>query len=152
MAICCISFHPCRSIRKQIWPSHKNGHGQPSVIIWTNLVVLEYPMLYSKFKGHWLLDSEGGDMWMFLPYMGLEAILIMWPGIFKQISSQHIMKASYEIWLQTALRLVGKEVWQWWIWVTLDKGQWMTLTLRCHKSSFTYLFDFLYQISPYRLR
>ena len=49
MTIRCISFHPCRSIRKQIWPCHKNHQGQPSVIIWTNLVVLEYPMLYTKF-------------------------------------------------------------------------------------------------------
>ena len=30
---CCISFHPWRSIRKQIWPCHKNGQGQASVII-----------------------------------------------------------------------------------------------------------------------
>ena len=29
---CCISFHPCRHIRKQIWPCHKNGQGQPRVI------------------------------------------------------------------------------------------------------------------------
>ena len=28
--------------RKQIWPCHKNGHSQPSAIIWTNLVVYTY--------------------------------------------------------------------------------------------------------------
>ena len=50
MTICCINFHPCRSIRKQIWPCHKNGLGQLSVIIWTNLVVPKYPMLYTKFQ------------------------------------------------------------------------------------------------------
>ena len=44
MTICCINFHQCRSIRKQIWPCHKNGHGhgQPNVIILTNLVVHMY--------------------------------------------------------------------------------------------------------------
>ena len=30
-----ISCHPYRSIRKQIYPRHKNGQGQPRVIIWT---------------------------------------------------------------------------------------------------------------------
>ena len=52
MTICCINFHLCRSIRKQIWPCHKNGQGQPSVIVWTNLVVPEYLMLYTKFQCH----------------------------------------------------------------------------------------------------
>ena len=28
-----------KHFRKQIWLCHKNGHGQPSSIIWTNLVV-----------------------------------------------------------------------------------------------------------------
>ena len=49
MTICCISFHPCRSITKLIQLCHKNGQGQPSVIIWTYLVVLEYLVLYTKF-------------------------------------------------------------------------------------------------------
>ena len=70
MTICCISFHPCRSIRKQIWPNHKNGQGQSSVIIGTNLVVLEYPMLYSRFQCHRPLSSEEGDFSRFLPYTG----------------------------------------------------------------------------------
>ena len=38
---------PCKSIRK-LWPGHKHGQGQPSVIIWINLVVLEYPILIKK--------------------------------------------------------------------------------------------------------
>ena len=85
MTICCISFHPCRSITKQIWPCHKSGQGQPSVIIWANLVVLEYPMLYTKFQGHRPLGSEEGDFWKFLQYMGLEAISVIWRGTFKHI-------------------------------------------------------------------
>ena len=73
MTLCCISFHTC--IRKQILPCHGNGHDQPSVIIWINLVVLENLMLSTKFQGHRTLSSREGDFWRFLPYIGLEAIL-----------------------------------------------------------------------------
>ena len=43
----------------------------------------------------------------------------------------------------------GKEVWKCWIYVTLGKVQWMTLTLSCNKSSFTRLYVHLY--SPQRV-
>ena len=42
----------------QIWPCRKIGQGQPSVIIWANLVVLEDPMLHAKFQGHRPLGSS----------------------------------------------------------------------------------------------
>ena len=45
-----LNFLPYKSIRDQIWPCCKIGQGQPRVIIWTNFVVLEYPMLHTKFK------------------------------------------------------------------------------------------------------
>ena len=116
MTICWINFHPCRSIRKQIWPCHKNGHGQPSVIIWTNLVVLEYLMLYTKFQGHQSLGSEEGDLWQFLPYMGLEASLVMWPGTFEQIfiptshgGSIWNLASNYQVFF------LGKEILKCWI-------------------------------------
>ena len=48
------------------------------------LVVLDYPMLYTKFQGHRALGSEE-DFWRFLRYMGLEAILVMWPRTVEQI-------------------------------------------------------------------
>ena len=35
-----------------IWPCGTKGQGQPRVIIWTILIVLEYPMLHTKFQGH----------------------------------------------------------------------------------------------------
>ena len=44
-----------------------------------------YLMLYNKFQGHRPLGSTEGDFWRFLQYMGLEAILVMWPGIFEKI-------------------------------------------------------------------
>ena len=92
----CISFHPCRSIiKKQIWPCHKNVHGQPSVIIWTNLVVLEYPLLYTKFQGHRPLGSEEGDFWMFLLHMGLKPSWSSDPEYLNKFSSQLHMKFGF---------------------------------------------------------
>ena len=79
----CFTFFPYKSIREQIWPCHKVGQGQPRVIIWTNLVVLEHLMLHTKFQGH-LPFGSGEDFKFFLPYMGMAAILVMWPGPFEQ--------------------------------------------------------------------
>ena len=59
------------------------SQGQPSVIIWTNLVVLPYTMLHTKFQGHWSIGS-GEDLLRFLPYMGMAAMLVMWPRPFEQ--------------------------------------------------------------------
>ena len=77
MTICCINFHPCRSIRKQIWPCHKNGQGQLSVIIWTNLVVPEYPMLYTKFQVYQV--SRSSVSW-FRRRRFLKVFIICGPG------------------------------------------------------------------------
>ena len=43
---------PIQNIRDQMWPCCKIGQGQHRVIIWTNLIVLEQPMLHTKFQGH----------------------------------------------------------------------------------------------------
>ena len=50
-------FNLYKCSRKQIWPCLFKGQGQPKVIIWTNLEVLEYPMLYTGFQGHHFVDS-----------------------------------------------------------------------------------------------
>ena len=42
-------------------------------------------MLYTKFQGHQLLGSEEEDVWRIFPYIGLEAILVMWPETFEQM-------------------------------------------------------------------
>ena len=60
------------------------GQGQPRVIIWTKLVVLEHPMLHTKIQGHRPLGSGEEDFKRFLPYMGMAAIFVMWPGPFEQ--------------------------------------------------------------------
>ena len=61
------------------------GQGQPREIIWTILVVLTYTMLHTKFQGHQSIGSGEEDLLRFLPYMGMAAILVMWPGPFKQL-------------------------------------------------------------------
>ena len=60
------------------------GQGQPRVIIWTIFVVLPYTMLHTKFQGHWSIGSGEEDVLMFLPYMGMAAMLVMWPRPFEQ--------------------------------------------------------------------
>ena len=69
----------------QIWPYRKKGQGQPKVIIWTILVVLAYLMLHTKFQGHRPIGSGEEDFSRFLPYMGMAAMLVMWPGPFEQL-------------------------------------------------------------------
>ena len=80
----CFTFFPYKSIRDQIWPCRKICQGQPRVIIWTNLVILEHPMLHTKFQGHRSFGSGEDDFLRFLPYMGMAAILVMWPIPFEQ--------------------------------------------------------------------
>ena len=53
------------------------GQCQPRVIFLTNLVVLLYTMLRTKFQGHWSIGSGEEDFLRFLPYMGMAAILVM---------------------------------------------------------------------------
>ena len=77
-------FIPYKSIRDQNWPCLKKGQGQPRVIIWSNLVVFEHPMMHNKFQGHRPFGSRVEDFLSFLPYMGMPAILVMWPGPFEQ--------------------------------------------------------------------
>ena len=44
------TFSPYKCKREQIWPRHKKVKGQSTVIIWTNLVDLESPMLCTKIQ------------------------------------------------------------------------------------------------------
>ena len=58
------------------------GQGQTRDLIWTTLVVLTYMMLHTKFQGHWSIGSGEKDFLRFLPYMGMVAMLVMWPNSF----------------------------------------------------------------------
>ena len=59
-------------------------------------------MQHTKFQGHRPFGSGEEDFLRFLPYMGMAAILVMWPGPFEQTSFPHPMETPYEIWLQLA--------------------------------------------------
>ena len=59
----------------QIWPYHKKVKGHPSLIILTNLVDLESQMLYTRIQPQSFLSTGEEDFWVFLPYMGMAAIL-----------------------------------------------------------------------------
>ena len=50
-----------KSIRDQIWPCREIYQGQSRVIMWANLVVLEHPMMYTKFQGHRPFGSREED-------------------------------------------------------------------------------------------
>ena len=78
-------FFPYKSLCDEIWPWFTMGQGQPSVIIWTTLVKLPYTMLHTKFHGHWSIGSGEEDFLRFLPYMGMAAMLVMWPRPFEQL-------------------------------------------------------------------
>ena len=60
----------------QIWPCCKKVKGQPKIIIWPNLEDLVSPMTYicTKIQPQKFLGS-GEDFQVFLPYMGMVAIL-----------------------------------------------------------------------------
>ena len=75
-------FLPYKSLWNQIWPWCKIGQGQSRVIIWTTLVILAQTMPHTKFQGHRSIGSGGEDFLRFLPYMGMVAMLVMWPNSF----------------------------------------------------------------------
>ena len=58
VSIHCFTFFSYKSVRDQIWPCRKISQDQPSIIIWTNLVVCKHPMLHNKFQGPHLLIPE----------------------------------------------------------------------------------------------
>ena len=97
-----LPFLPYKSIRYQIWPCRKIGQGQPRVTIWINLVVLEHPMLHTKFQFHQPFGSGEEDFLRFLPYIWRPS----WScdqDCLNKLSFPHPMEAPYEIWLQLAL-------------------------------------------------
>ena len=67
----------------QIWPCPKKVKGQPRVIIWKSLVDLESMMLYTMIQPWSFLGSGEEEFYVFLPYMGMVAILIngLWPFV-----------------------------------------------------------------------
>ena len=143
-------FSPYKSIWDQIWPCRKVSQGQLRVIIWTNLVVLEHPMLHTKFQSHRPFGSREEDFYGVLPYMGMVAILVMWPGPFEQtfVPSSH---GGYK-WNLASIGFLKKNKIKCWIWVTLNQGQWMTLTFDIHIDSCNRLVNSIYQRWHHRIQ
>ena len=56
------------------------GQGQTRDLIGTTLVVPTYMILHNKFQGHGSIGSGAEDFLRFLPYMGMAAMLVMWPN------------------------------------------------------------------------
>ena len=76
----------------------------------------------------------------------------MWPGKFEQIFiPQTLWRLCMKFVFKQPSVFRGKEIWKCWIWVTLDDGQWMLLTLSSHKLSCIHLFDYMYRLSHYRI-
>ena len=90
------TLFPYKSIRDQIWPWRKIGQGQLSVIIWTNLEVLEYPMPQTNFQGHWPFSSREEDFLRFLQYWSCAIDHL------NKLAFPYSMEAPHEIWLQSA--------------------------------------------------
>ena len=138
----CFNFFPYKGIMDQIWSCHKIGQGQLRVIIWTNLVVFEYPMLLTNFQGHRHIGSREEECFMFLPYMAGPFEQTFVPPFHWDIKFGFNRPSGFS----------GKEVWKCWIWVTLDQGQWMTLTFDFHIGSCTHLVNCIYQPWHHRLQ
>ena len=87
---------------KAIWPYCKIGQGQPKVIIWTNYDGPKAPMPSQKVIGLLVLEKKIFEV--FLPYMGMVAILVPDPDCANKLSFPHPTEALYEIWLWPAQR------------------------------------------------
>ena len=90
-----IHLFPYKSISAQIWLCRKIGQSR-----WTNLVVLEYPMLHTKVQGHRHFGSGEEDF--------LKVYTAWWASwscdldrLYKH-SFPHPKEAPHEIWLQSA--------------------------------------------------
>ena len=60
-------------------------------------------MLHAKFHGHWSTDS-GEEVLKVLPYMGVVATWVMWPGQF-----EHIFVSDGYIWNMVTIGLLAFE-------------------------------------------
>ena len=147
---CYISFHPCRSIQKQIWPCHKNSNGQPKVIIWNIGSTREPDAAYQVSQSSApCLRRKRFLKFFIIIYMGM----VMWPGTFEQIFIPHI---SWRLYMKFGFKrpsgFWAKEDWKCWSWVTLDEVQWMTLIFDIHNGSCTHLVDWMYSLWYHRLQ
>ena len=128
---CCISCHPCRSIRKQIWPCHKNGQGQPRFIIWKNggSQVPDAVYQVSRSSASWFRKRRF-FLSFFLPYGHCHVTRKIWTNF--QFSTSH----GDSIWnLASIGPAVSEEkrfenVESEWSWTTVNEWPWVVIN--CH--------------------
>ena len=95
---------PIQSRKDQIWLCRKIGQGQLKVIFWTNLVVLEYPMLHTIFQGYRPFGSGEEDFFTIYRRGGhLSHVTCL-----NKLSFPHSMEAPYEIWLWVAKQFLRR--------------------------------------------
>ena len=79
------TIFPYKSIKEQSWPCCEVGQGQPRIIIWTTYQSPSPWCYIPCLKVISLLVSEKRICFNgLLPYMGMAAILVTWPGPFEQ--------------------------------------------------------------------
>ena len=112
----CFTFSPYKCIRDQIWSCHKIGQGQHSVIIWTNLVVLEHPMMQIKFQCYRPFGAREEDFFKIFTIYGHIGHLghKTWTSWTNVLSLSHPIDASYEIWLWLAQWFLRRRCWKCW--------------------------------------
>ena len=78
-------FFTYKCLWDQIWYSPKIGQGHPRVTIYAIYDGLTSQMLHTKFHANRPSGSVEEDFWrVFTIYMGMVAILVMWPGPYMQ--------------------------------------------------------------------
>ena len=85
-------------------------------------------MLHTKFQAHQFISSVEEDILRFLLYMGMFAILTMWPTPMYKFSFSFSHELSDEIWFQMTKLFLRKTSFNFEILVTFGKGQRMALT------------------------
>ena len=109
-------------------------------------------MLHINIQGHRPFGFREEEFLIFLPYMGMAAILVMWPGPFEQTfvpPSHGGSTSNLAVFGQAGSQ--EKQVWKGWTWLILVQGQWMTMTFDIRISSCTHLVNCIYQLWRHRL-
>ena len=88
----------------------------------------------------------------FLPYMGVVAILVMWPEIRHEIFIFMYLKAFIQNLIQICIAVSEKSTLTFCMYTTLDQGQEMTLTFNTHISSYIQLNISSYYLSGHWLQ
>ena len=88
----------------------------------------------------------------FYSYMGVAAILVMWPGSRLQIFISLYLKAFIQNLDQNGPEVSERIRFEFFLYTTLGQGQVMTLTFNTHIPSWSQVVVCIYQLSGHRLQ